>query len=142
MADQNPTSGGQSFQQAIEQNAGKDLEKGTQDGLNTPWSDPKTSLSPEDKAFMEDLVNKINSGVINVYQASTILNQSVYDQLSPENKAKTDIWLQATLANIRRIKDFYDNPHDNNSDMMIDMIKELRLKKETLEKEIGDVLKI
>lgn len=110
--------------------------------LSKPWSDPKTALSEEDKNFLEDLMKKIKASDIKLHVPSSILHQAVYEKLSDSDKAKADIWIQATLARIRQIADFYDNPYDNNSDMMIDMLKDLRLKKETLEKELGDILKI
>jgi|CXWL01.1.fsa_nt_gi hypothetical protein len=139
---QQPTAGQQAFQQAIEANAGKDISQSTQEMLNKPWSDSKTALSPEDKAFLEDLISKINAGTIKLLTPSSILNQEVYEQLVPEKKASADIWINATLATIRQIHDFYQNPYSNDSDMMIAMVQELRFKKETLEKELGDVLKI
>lgn len=143
MDSNNPqSSSGQSFRQAIQQNAGKEISQSTQDMLNKPWSQDTTALSTEDKAFLDDLIAKINDGSIKLLTPSSILNQEAYDQLSPEKKSTADIWINATLANIRQIHDFYNNPYSNDSDMMIAMVQELRLKKETLEKEIGDVLKI
>ncbi len=132
----------QSFHDAIQKNQGKAISEKTQTMLNAPWSDPTTSLSKDDKAFLDDLIHKIEDGDIQLHMPSSILHHKVYDKLPSQTQAKVDLWIQATLAAIRRVHDFYHNPYDNNSDMMIAMVRELRLKKEMLEKEFGDVLKI
>lgn len=130
------------FHTVLQQNLKANLDPKIVADLNKPWSNPKTALSAEDKAFLEDLVNKIKTNEINPLKPSSILNQSVYDSLPGDKKARADIWINATLALIRQIYDFYNNPFDNNSDMMIDMVRDLRNRKEKLESELGDVLKI
>ena len=141
--DQQPPKGDkQSYEEKIKSLQESKIDESTQSMLNKPWSDSKTSLSKEDMAFLDSLIKKIESEEIKLHTPSSIINQAVYDQLSGENKAKTEIWIGATIALIRQLNDFYHSAFDNNSDMMISMVKELRMKKETLEKEIGDVLKI
>lgn len=130
------------FQTVLQQNLNAKLDPKMVADLNKPWSDPKTALSSEDKAFLELLVKHIKSGEINPMKPSSILNQAVYDKLPGDKKARTDIWINATLALVRQIYDFYNNPFDNNSDMMIDMVRDLHGRKKKLETELGDVLKI
>jgi len=130
------------FKKTIEANAGKDIDPDTQDMLNKPFSADGTTLSEEDNALIQDIVSKVDSGEINLYQPSSVINQEVYDGLSGEDKAKTDLFLNATLFVMRQIHAFNASEHSNDSDMMINMVQELRLKKETLETEVGDVLKI
>ena len=144
MADDQKSSQGNtsSYEEKMKSLQNTNIDESTQAMLNKPWSDPKTALSAEDKAFLDTLIKHIESGEIKLHTPSSILNQSVYDQLSGEQKAKTEFWISATIALIRQVNDFYHSEFDNNSDMMISMVKELRAKKETLEKEIGDVLKI
>lgn len=143
--DQNPqelSEGQKQFQESIAKNAGKDIDPSTQEELNKPFSSGSTQLSNEDQAFLDDLIGKINNGEIELHKPSSILNQDIYDGLSGEDQAKTDFFLNSTLFVIRQVNDFYQSDYDNNSDMMINMVHELRLKKETLENEVGDVLKI
>jgi hypothetical protein len=143
MADKNPTPPSDSkFQHTVKAMQGTQIDPKMQAGLNKPISDDKSQLSSEDKAFLEDLMKKIEAGEINLLTPSSIINQKVYDTLDGEKKARTEIFIQASLATIRNIKSFYDSDHTNDSYMMANMLHELRLKKETLEKEIGDVLKI
>mgnify|MGYP001618987402 CR=1 FL=1 len=142
MADPKNTQHRKDFQKRIAENAEKLIDAETQQMLNTPWSDPKTALSHEDKAFLETLVKQIESGSIDLLKPSSIIHEPVFDKLSAEKKSQATLWVNAMLALIRQVYDFYKNPFDNNSDMMISMMRELRLKKEMLEKEIGDVLKI
>jgi hypothetical protein len=130
------------FQTVLQKNLNANLDPKIVADLNKPWSDPKTALSAEDKAFLELLVKHIESGVIDPLKPSSILNQAVYDSLPGPKKARADIWVNATLALIRQVYDFFKNPYDNNSDMMIDMVRDLRSRKEKLEAELGDVLKI
>ena len=134
--------GSQAFQKSIEKNSGKDIDAKTQSMLNTPFSSEGSTMSAEDKAFVEDIVSKVDAGEMNLHSPSTIMNQDIYDKLSGENQAKSDLFVNSTLFVLRQIYDFYKSDLDNNSDMMINMVQELRHKKETLENEIGDVLKI
>lgn len=131
-----------SYEEKIKSLQNTQIDQSTQNMLNKPWSDASTSLSADDKAFLEMLIKHIESGEIKLHTPSSIINQTTYDQLNGEQKAKTELWINATIALIRQVNDFYHSEFDNNSDMMISMVKELRAKKEILEKEIGDVLKI
>lgn len=131
-----------SFFKTVKKFQGKNIDAKVQADLSKPWSDSKTALSQEDKNFLEELMKKIKSGDIKLHIPSSIVHQTVYEKLSDKDKAKADVWINATLARVRQVSDFYDNPYDNNSDMMIDMVRDLRSRKELLEKELGDVLKI
>ncbi len=147
MDEQNPTpqetsQGSKAFNKSIQDNAGKNIDAKTQEMLNTPFSDGSTSMSSEDKAFVEDIISKVDAGDMNLHAPSSIMNQDIYEKLSGEDQAKSDLFVNSTLFVLRQIYDFYKSELDNNSDMMINMVQELRHKKETLENEIGDVLKI
>jgi len=130
------------FEKTIQQFQNDTIDEQTQSALNQPFSNPQTSLSDDDKSFLENLIKRIESGEINLHSPSSILNQEVYDQLPGDKKSQADLFLNSTLFVIRQAYDFYQSSFDNNSDMMINMVQELRMKKETLEKELGDVLKI
>jgi len=130
------------YQRVLSANQGSAIDEKTQQMLNKPANHQGTRLSSEDKAFLDDLIRKVDDGDINLYQPTTIVNQEVYDQLAGGNRAKTDLFVNSTLFVIRQVYDFYKSDYSNESDMMVNMVQELRYKKETLEGEIGDVLKI
>lgn len=130
------------FEQTIEALQGTTIDEKTQSELNQPYSNPQTALSEEDKAFLENLIKKIESKEILLHTPNSILNEAVYDSLASDKKTQADLFINSTLFVIRQVYDFYQSSFDNNSDMMISMVQELRLKIETLEKELGDVLKI
>lgn len=130
------------FKKIIQKNQGKPVDPQIQAELNKPWSDPKTALTKDQKSFLDQLIRKIQSGDIVMTNPESILNNPVYEKLSPEQKREAEMFIHATLALIRRIKDFYDNPYDNNADMMIDMITDLMTRVKKLESSLGDVLKI
>lgn len=132
----------QKLKQSIEEHGDAEISEETQEMLNKPFSDSKTALSDEDKSFLEDLMKKVDDKEIDLHSPSSIMNQEIYDALSGEYQAKADLFIQSTLFIIRQVYDFYHSDHSNDSDMMISMVRELRQKKETLEKEVGDVLKI
>lgn len=130
------------LQEAIQQHTGKTIDPKTQQTLNTPKSDETSKLSLQDKSFLENLIGKVKSGEINLLQPSSVINQQVYEKLDGPHKAKTEQFIAATLFTLRQIVDFYNNPHSNDSYQMLNLLQGFRFKKETLEKEIGDVLKI
>jgi flagellum-specific peptidoglycan hydrolase FlgJ len=130
------------YHQELEKHAKSEVNSQTQRDINTPLADDGSKLSAEDEAFLKDIVEKVDNKQINPLTPSTILNQAIYDELSGEEQAKTDLFVQSSLFVIRKIYDYYKSEHTNDSYMMQNMIHELRVKKETLEQEIGDVLKI
>ena len=146
MADQddpkNPSAALSKLKQALSQHQDTEIDQKTQAALNTPFNDPMTSHTAENKAFLENLIQKINSGEINLLSPSSIIDQDIYSSLSSDKKAKADLFVNNTLFAIRRVYDFYNNPFSNESDMMIQMVIELRQKIDTLEQELGNVLKI
>lgn len=127
---------------SISAHSGANIDAKTQDMLNTPANTSTTSLSDDDKKFLEDLDKKIESGDIDLLKPSSIMNEEVYESLTGENKAKADMFVNSSLFVMRQIHEFYKSDYANESDMMINMVQELRHKKETLEQDIGDILKI
>jgi len=136
------TPGQKKFQAAIQSGQDTEISEETQGMLNKPFSDSSTSLSEEDKTFLDNLIKKVESEEIKLLSPSSILNEEVYNSLYGEKQAQADMFINSTLFVIRQVFDFYKSDHPNDSDMMISMVQELRHKKETLEQELGDVLKI
>jgi hypothetical protein len=130
------------FEETIQQHQDTPIDEQTQSRLNQPFSNASSSLSADDKAFLENLIKRVESGEIELHTPGTIMNQEVYDQLPSAKKAEADLFVNSTLFVIRQVYDFYHSDFENNSDMMQNMVQELRMKKEMLEKDMGDVLKI
>jgi hypothetical protein len=128
------------YHEELQKHVGDEVDPETQKDINKPLADQGSKLSGEDEAFLKDIIQKIDSGQIDLYKPASILNQDIYDGLSAENQARTDLFIQTTLGVLRQIYNFDKSEHPNDSYMMQNMIHELRVKKETLENEIGDVL--
>jgi len=130
------------FEETIQQHQNAAIDSQTQSRINQPFSKANSSLSAENKAFLENLIKRVESGEIELHTPSTIMNESVYEKLPNNKKTEADLFVNSTLFVIRQVYDFYRASHNTDSEMMQSMVQELRLKKETLEKDMGDVLKI
>lgn len=108
--------------------------------LNKPIAIQKTELKIEesDRAFLQDIISKVDSGQIKLFTPSTLLNNQVYDQLSPELKAKADYDILIVISKIRQIKKLWDSG-EKNSYQIFNLVHSLRLAKENLETQQGDV---
>ena len=98
-------------------------------------------MEEADKAFLDDVIGKTESGEINLYNPQSLLNANIYENLKPEQEQKVDMTLQGLLFELRQIKSLY-NAGERENMQMTNMIQDVRIKKENLEKEVGDVLKI
>ncbi len=111
--------------------------------LNTPTKiRPELyKVSPKDKAFLKELIAKVESGQIKLFTPSTLLNQPVYDQLSPQLRAKADYDILILVHKIRQIKKIWDEGAKDSYQIM-NLVHSLRLAKESLETQQGDVFVI
>jgi len=99
------------------------------------------SLAPEEKELMDFILSKVNDGTIDLYSPSSLLNNAVYEALAEEQRGEIDLYAVNALSTIRRIKDLKDLPgvDETRTYQMKLMINELKLKKEEMEKNFGDV---
>jgi len=105
--------------------------------LGVPLADSNV-MTPEDGEFMEMIMKKIKNNEINLFAPGSLMNQKIYDALSPENKVKADAEAFNFLAAIREIKGLY------NADMaktyqMQNIVHRLRITKERAEEFGGDI---
>lgn len=107
-----------------------------QSNLNKPLVDP-TGVSDEDKAFLNDVIAKIESGRINPLTPSSLLNKEVYDKLDEVKQGKADMNALTLLSNVRQIKELSDLG-DMDTYQAQNLVKSCRLMKERVEKECGD----
>lgn len=105
--------------------------------LNTPlvMSQPMNS---QDQQFLNVVMDLVNSGKINLYGPSTLINHDVYDKLSLDKQGKVDFEAINLLGAIREIKDLYDHGFAQTFQIN-NLVERLRLTKERLESEGGDL---
>ena len=78
------------------------IDPAVQSMINQPLKD-QSGFSPEDQTLLNQLMQKVEDGSINLYQPSSLLNVAVYDTLSPEMKGKADQNAVILLVEIREI---------------------------------------
>jgi hypothetical protein len=104
--------------------------------LNTPLAGGQ--LDPEDIVFKELLLKLVEEKKIEMYRPSSLINDAVYQTLLPEQKAKAEYHATAMLTKIRNIVKLHKADMDTNYQEQ-NLIHSLRLGKEQLEKENGDI---
>jgi len=105
--------------------------------LGIPLADSNV-MTPEDRQFMEMLMNKVRNNEINLFVPSSLINQDVYNKLKPEDKAKADADAFNFLAAIREIKGLYDANMIETYQMQ-NIVHRLRVTKERVEALGGDI---
>lgn len=105
--------------------------------LNTPLSDP-AGVTDENDKFMHSVVQLINDGKIELHTPSTLINDSVYGDLSEEEKGKADLEAMNLLGTIREMKDLFDAGYKD-SYQMENLVERIINTKERIETEKGDI---
>ncbi|MEK9160090.1 MAG: hypothetical protein AAB383_05165 [Patescibacteria group bacterium] len=59
----------------------------------------------QDQVFLNDLLAKVEAGTIQLYSASSLLNNAVYEKLTPELQGKAD---QNALLMIGKVREIVD----------------------------------
>lgn len=134
MADQNQNSA-QTSQILKYQNA--KISADTQAMLNSPLVH-ENGLDPKDGEFLAMVMAKVDSGEIDLYRPSTLLNNAVYDKLSPENQGKADYEAMNLLGTIREIRKLW-NLNQRNTYQIENLAHRIRVTKERLEAAGGDI---
>lgn len=113
------------------------IDPQVQQMLNQPLPD-QSGFSPEDEAFIQAVISKFESGVIQRYVPSSLLNLAVYDSLDAVKQGKVDQNAFNMLTTLRNIYDLWKvDPVPTYQ--MKNQIHQIRLIKERLEKDLGDV---
>lgn len=105
--------------------------------LNTPPLDP-AGLNPEEQEFLNMVMQKVESKQIDLLKPSSLLNQAVYDKLTPEAQAKADFTAMNLLAIIRQIHSVWSINREPTY-MIQNLILNVKYTKEKLEEVSGDV---
>ncbi|MBI5413782.1 hypothetical protein HZA42_05545 [Candidatus Peregrinibacteria bacterium] len=113
------------------------MDPQTQKRLNEPLVKP-TGISPENQAFLNMVLDKVDRGQINLLMPSTLINHAIYDQLPPEKQGKVDFDAVNLLTTLRNIYDLWKI--DKQPTFQIEnMVHQVRVTKERLEEISGDV---
>ncbi|MFC1655955.1 hypothetical protein ACFL3C_03735 [Patescibacteria group bacterium] len=113
------------------------IDENVQQMINQPQADP-TGVDDADKEFMKLVMKLIEDGAIDLYRPETLMNKEVYDSLDEANKGKADTNAVPLLGDIRNIKKLYE-AGDRESYQIQNLIHRVRLTKERLENECGNV---
>lgn len=113
------------------------IDDSHQKELNTPLA-VQGGIKAEDKEFLEFVLSLVKEGKIDLFVPHTLINDSVYDNLSEKEQGEVDIEAVNTLSAIRKIKDLHDAGFDD-SYQMENLVQKVRIKKENFENSIGDV---
>lgn len=105
--------------------------------LNTPLAAPE-GVSEKNREFLHMVVQLIEDGKIELFTPSTLINESVYEKLSEEEKGKADLEAMNLLATVREMKDLFDAGFKD-SYQMENLVERVRNSKERIESEKGDI---
>lgn len=136
--DQKQSQNSKVFNDALDQHTKTEINPETQAMLNKPLAG---TMDEADKIFLQDVVSKVESKEINLHEPQSLFNKDIYDNLTPDQEGKVNMILQTLLFSLRQITSWSEAGEQENV-QMANMIREVRIKKENLESEVGDVLKI
>ena len=115
----------------------KSIDINVQHMINKPQADP-TGVEDEDAKFMELVVKYINEGKIEIHTPSTLMNMAIYENASEKVQGKADFNAISLLNDLRQMKNLYDSG-DHTSFQIQNLVQRVRLTKERLEDECGDI---
>jgi len=110
---------------------------------NTTPVDPN-GFSEDEKLFLKDLQAKLQSGVLNPYSPSSLINQAVYESSPEQARGLADMTAVNLCSKIRQIRDlmqinsieeFVSHPTYQAKHLIMD----LKYQKELFEKQHGDI---
>ncbi len=108
-----------------------------QERLNQPLKHGG-SMDPADGVFLASIVEKIANGTIKLYQPSSLLNASVYEQLEAPAQGKADFDAMNLLSTVREIYQLWQSGHRDSYQIEY-LVHKIRLTKERLESIGGDI---
>lgn len=114
------------------------IDQKTQEELNKPLEAPKMEESPEDRQFLEMILEKVEKKQIDLFTPSSLINHAVYDAISDDARGKADFDAVNLLATLREIKKLCDAGFKDTYQTM-NMVHQVRLTKERLEEISGDI---
>ncbi len=108
--------------------------------LNRPVTDPQ-ELDEADEKFLKMVLSKIETKEINLYQTSSLMNEPVYEKLTPEAQSQAEIDALNLLTTMREIHKLYQAKQTDTYQFK-NKLHQFRLTKERIEDEAGDIFVI
>lgn len=108
-----------------------------QQKLNKPL-EVQEGFDADDEAFLQMIVSKVEAKEIDLYKPSSLLNNVVYDKLNEKAQGKADFDAVNLLSAIREIYNLW-KMGEKNSYQIQNQVHRIRLTKERLEEEAGDI---
>lgn len=105
--------------------------------INKPLSSPE-AVTQADEEFLNQVLAKIETKQLNLYSSDSLLNHAVYDALDESAQGRVDQNAFNTLSVLRQIKDLHDLGETQTFQFQ-NLVRQIRLTKEKLEKDHGDV---
>lgn len=115
----------------------QEINQELQNKMNKPPVDPQ-GFNPDDEAFLQEIIAKVESETINVYSPSSLYNEELVESLDQETQARIEITAQSLLAHIRNIVSLWEYEKQPTYQIK-NLIHQLRVTKERFELEEGDV---
>lgn len=113
------------------------IDPQTQKRLNEPLV-KSAGISPEDQAFLNMVLDKVDRGQINLLMPSSLINHTVYDQLPTEKQGVVDFDAVNLLTTLRNIYNIWKSSQQQTFQIE-NMVHQVRTTKERLEEISGDV---
>ncbi len=100
------------------------------------------SMGDEQTSFVKLISELITTEQINPFQPETFFHKDIYDALPTESKQQVDLATMNIADLLRHVADFYlSKETPNASPQLENMIEQLWVMKERVEKQYGDVYK-
>ncbi|MBD3328302.1 hypothetical protein GF340_03280 [Candidatus Peregrinibacteria bacterium] len=108
-----------------------------QQKLNKPL-EVQEGFDADDEAFLQMIVSKVEAKEIDLYKPSSLLNNAVYGKLNEKAQGKADFDSVNLLSAIREIYNLW-KMGEKNSYQIQNQVHRIRMTKERLEEEAGDI---
>lgn len=110
-----------------------------QDMINTPLAGGQ--VDGADLELLNSIKALVEAGSLNFYAPSSLVNQAVYEALDTAGKARVDTLSVTMMSKVRQVMQFHKLDMDTNYQEK-NLLHSLRLDKEAVEAELGDVFVI
>lgn len=127
----------ESSQKSILAHQNVEISPEAQQALNQPLKH-QGDIDEKDRQFLKMLIEKIEKGTINLYQPSSLINTTVYSNLTEEAQGIADYDAFNLLTTIREIYRLWQQGH-HETFQIENLVHRIRLTKERLEELGGDI---
>ncbi len=113
------------------------VDENVQQMINKPQMDP-TGIDATDAQYLEAVIGMINEGKLDLHNPDTLMKKEIYDSLDDKSKGLADMSGVTLLNDLRQMKKLYDLG-DKESFQIQNLIQRIRVAKERIEAQCGDV---